>query len=461
MLEIKLEKKSGYFVAVIGGAVSGSEAAYRLAERGIYVAVFDQNALPYGKLEDGLPKWHNKLRDQEIRKIDDKLQHPGIHFIPNIKVGYDIPFKELVANWGFNAVLLAAGAWRDRPLPVPDIDYYIGRGFYYQNPLMYWFNHKHEPGFTGPGIHVKDNAAVIGGGLASLDVAKLIMLELVQGKLAETGHAIDLFTLEQEGIAAILAQKDLSLKKLGITGCTLYYRRRLQDMPLAEIPAEGSAAKQEKIYALRLKILANFQSKYLFNVEELSTPIDKIVKDNRLAGLVMQKSTMVNGKVQTRKTHLFEVLSPMVVSSIGSIPTVIPGLPMKGDIYAIEDLETGKIKGYDHLFALGNAVTGRGNIRASLKHGRQVSETLANSRFAWQEEDYQEIFNLYTADATARSERLLQFIQKKQLLAPETFAAITEKLKNLQKKNGYDGDYSRWIKQHLPIRLEAALPSQH
>jgi ferredoxin--NADP+ reductase len=450
-----MEKKSGYFVAVIGGAVSGSEAAYRLAERGIYVAVFDQNALPYGKLEDGLPKWHNKLRDQEIRKIDDKLNHPYIHFIPNVKIGYDIDFEELASAWGFSAVLLAAGAWRDRPLPIPDIDYYIGRGFYYQNPLMYWFNHKHEPGFAGPGIHIKDNAIVIGGGLASLDVAKLIMLELVRGKMKELGHTITLFTLEQEGIAAVLAQKKLSLAQLGLTGCTLYYRRRLQDMPLAEMPGEASPDKREQINALVLKILSNFREKYLFKVQELMNPIDKIVQQDRLAGLIMQKNRMTAGKLLPDSNRAFEVLTPMVVSSIGSIPTVIPGLPMERYLYAIEDRETGKIKGYDNLFALGNAVTGRGNIRASMKHGRQVSETLANSRFAWKEEDYQEIFNLYTADATERSQRLVQFIQKKQFLSPETFASIMTKLQELQKKNGYDGDYSRWIDQHLPERLEA------
>ncbi|MCB0294232.1 MAG: hypothetical protein KDG51_03110, partial [Calditrichaeota bacterium] len=63
----------GHFVALFGGACAGSEAAFQLANRGIYVAVFDQQALPYGKIEDGLPKWHVKLRDKEEAKIDQKL----------------------------------------------------------------------------------------------------------------------------------------------------------------------------------------------------------------------------------------------------------------------------------------------------------------------------------------------------------------------------------------------------
>jgi len=47
-----------YFVAVVGGAVSGSVAAEILANHGIRVAVFEQNKRPYGKIEDGLPRWH-------------------------------------------------------------------------------------------------------------------------------------------------------------------------------------------------------------------------------------------------------------------------------------------------------------------------------------------------------------------------------------------------------------------
>ncbi len=62
-------KPSGHhYVVVFGGAVAGSEAASQLAERGIRVIVFDQNALPYGKIEDGLPLWHVKLHDKRRAK---------------------------------------------------------------------------------------------------------------------------------------------------------------------------------------------------------------------------------------------------------------------------------------------------------------------------------------------------------------------------------------------------------
>ncbi len=58
-----------HYIAVIGGSISGSEAANLLAKKGFRVVVFEMNKLPYGKIEDGLPNWHVKLRDRQIIEI--------------------------------------------------------------------------------------------------------------------------------------------------------------------------------------------------------------------------------------------------------------------------------------------------------------------------------------------------------------------------------------------------------
>src|SRR5262245_25560867 len=139
-----------HVVAVVGGATAGAEAAGMLADRGVVVVVFDQNARPYGKIEDGLPRWHVKLRRKEYETINDKLSRPGVYFVPCTKIGRDVEFPALVSDWGFSAVLLAHGAWRDRPLPVPGADAYVGKGLVYQNPFIYWFNHFTERGYEGP-----------------------------------------------------------------------------------------------------------------------------------------------------------------------------------------------------------------------------------------------------------------------------------------------------------------------
>src|SRR5579883_3198695 len=65
-------------VAVIGGATAGSEVAHILAQRGAVVAVIEQNPRPYGKIEDGLPRWHVKQRRDEYEEINSRLDHPEI-----------------------------------------------------------------------------------------------------------------------------------------------------------------------------------------------------------------------------------------------------------------------------------------------------------------------------------------------------------------------------------------------
>ena len=59
----------------------------------------------------------------------------------------NVDFKKVI-DWGFSAVLLATGAWKDRPLPIYGIDRYINQGLYYQNPFIYWYNHFHEPNYS-------------------------------------------------------------------------------------------------------------------------------------------------------------------------------------------------------------------------------------------------------------------------------------------------------------------------
>jgi NADPH-dependent glutamate synthase beta subunit-like oxidoreductase len=163
-------EQSKHVVAVIGGAVSGSVATEILAQTGIEVVVLEQNDRPYGKIEDGLPRWHVHQRKKEYERIDERLTRPNVHFVPRTKLGKDVSFAELTKEWGLSAVLLANGAWRDRPLPFPEADELIGRGVEYQNPLIYWFNHKNEKSFEGRRIHIPDGALVFGGGLASIAV---------------------------------------------------------------------------------------------------------------------------------------------------------------------------------------------------------------------------------------------------------------------------------------------------
>ncbi len=441
-----------HYVAVFGGAVAGSEAAHQLSAKGIKVVVFDQSLLPYGKIEDGLPKWHHKLRDQEERKIDEKLDHPDVEFVPGIKLGRDISIEECI-GWGFSAIILATGAWRDKPVPIKDIDNFVGNGFYYQNPFVYWFNHHHEPAYKGPACEIMDNAIVIGGGLASLDVVKILMMETVSRALMTRGIDRDLLTLEKKGIAAVLGSLDLTLEDLEVKGCTLYYRRRDIDMPLYPMAAR-TEEQLAKAQAVRKKILDNFRKKYLFRFVPCSMPVDKIVQGNKLVGIKFQRTRVVNNKVIPEDNAFFNIEAPLVISSIGSIPERIEGLPYDGSVFEISDRESCQIAGYDNVFAIGNAVTGKGNINESVKHSREISTGLIENFFEWQHREYQRWHRQTAKKVDHDMDRIMDKIEDKPALTGPEIDAIFTRVRKLQAKAGYDGHYKNWIKMNLPVRYE-------
>ena len=432
-----------HVVAIVGAAVSGSVAARILAERGCEVIVFDQNDRPYGKIEDGLPRWHTKLRQQEYKKIDERLTHPRIHFVPRTRLGLDVGFESLATSWGLSALLLANGAWRDRPLEVPGVDAYVDRGLVYQNPLVYWFNHKNERAYAGPRYEVPDGTLCVGGGLASIDVIKIIQLEIYERALRKRGIEATMLDLEHEGIATFCKKNDVDPKSLGVTDGLLVYRRRAEDMPLAETPANATPEQLKKAEVVRKKILEIAQRKFMFRFQERRLSKSVVVEGDRLVGLTVLETRVEGRKVESVPGSEHDLRAPLVVSSIGSVPEKIPGVTMKGETYTFKSWDTGEYEGMPGVFGLGNVVTGKGNIRESLEHGEFVAKHLADG-----------YLGLGERIGAAEAEAVQAYVSARPMLAPEQAKAVMERVRTRHREIGYDGQYAAWMTRNTPADLE-------
>lgn len=445
-----------HYIAIIGGSISGSEAAFTLASKAYRVVVFEMNDLPYGKIEDGLPKWHIGLRDKQEKNIDQKLDHENIRYIPNVKIGRDISFEDLVRNWGFTVVILANGAWKDRELPIKNINKFIGKSLIYQNSLLYWYNHKHESNYKGINIEIKDGAVVVGGGLASLDVIKLGMIELVQEALFSKKRIfVDLFEFEKKGIAAILTANNTDLKELKLNGMSLVYRRTARDMPLKS-PRDETPESIEKAKQVSEKLLQKYLDKYLFQFIPLSIPIDIIEDNDTLKAIILQKVTLENGKINAKAGNTIVIETPMIISSIGSLPEQIEGLNYDGSWLKMKSKENYRVFGYNNVFGIGNAVTGRGNIQESKVHGKQMTEKIIDEHLVENDlfEEWLENLNTDICKKVDREVEEIEAFIKSQIIMPDgVIENILEKTKNLQVKAGYT-TYKDWIKSKTPIRLE-------
>ncbi len=446
-------RASGHAVAVIGGATAGAEVAGSLADRGATVVVFEQNRRPFGKIEDGLPRWHVALRRKEYEVIEAKLSRPGVHFVPHTRLGRDLDFHDLTSNWGFHAVVLANGAWRDRPLPVEGADDFVGRGLVYQNPFVIAFNHAEDPAWEGPRHEIPDGALVVGGGLASIDVVKILMLETTRAALRARGIEQDLIELEVKGIPKALEAHGLRFEELGLRGATLFYRRTSADMPLMEMPEGAPPARQEKVRQGRVRMLEKARSKYLFDFEPLASPEGLLVEDGRLAGLRFRRNRMEEGR-PVPTDERFDRRGSLVISSIGSIPEPIPGIPRKGELYAFTDWDVGRLEGYPTVFSAGNVVTGKGNIVASRKHAARVQavvEHFLGLAPGGSHEGEEAMLDPVRKEARRLAERVLRDLAPSPPLSTGETEALLRRVGERQRAVGYDGDLAAWIAAAPPV----------
>jgi glutamate synthase (NADPH/NADH) small chain len=109
---------SGRSVAIVGSGPAGLAAAQQLARAGHAVTVFERDEEPGGLLRFGIPDF--KLEKWLIDRRVDQLLAEGVRIEVGSAVGPSLGADDLAAR--FDAVLLATGAQRQRPLRLPGAD---------------------------------------------------------------------------------------------------------------------------------------------------------------------------------------------------------------------------------------------------------------------------------------------------------------------------------------------------
>ena len=442
-----------HFVAIVGGAVSGSVSAEILADNGIQVAVFEQNKRPYGKIEDGLPRWHVEQRKQEYARIDARLRKPGVRFVPSTKLGRDVDFDDLCNKWGFSAVILANGAWRDRDLGIPGAEKFIDKGLVYQNPFIYWYNHKNEKSYSGPRYETPDETLVVGGGLASIDVVKVLQLENYERALRARGVETSMQELEK-GIPAVCKAHGIEPQSLGVRGCLLIYRRREQDMPLAQPPDNATPEQIAKTDQVRRKMLKLARDKYLFRFQDRRITTGLVIENGRLAGLRVAEAKVEGRRAEPIPGTEHEIRAPLMISSIGSVPEILPGIATKGEYYTFTDENLPRYAASGHVFGVGNVVTGQGNIRVSLVHSQRVTKHLVENYLNRLNADGSAMRSAAEAKGAGEAQAVMEKVQTLPSLSTTEVEALEQRIRERQACVGYDGHYDSWIAKVTPPDLE-------
>jgi hypothetical protein len=283
---------------------------------------------------------------------------------------------------------------------------------------------------------------------------KALQIETVLQALAERGIDEDMLHLEHEGIPAVLESHGFTWDKLGVRGATLFYRRRIEDMPLADVPAGADEARRQKFELTRRKILEKAMQKYAFRVRPLMVPIGLIVEGDRLAGLRFQRTRVEDGQAVPVPGEIEDVRSPLVVSSIGSIPEPMSGIAQDGVLYRFIDRDLGRLEGYDTVFSTGNVVTGKGNILDSRRHSVAVTTHVAERFLGLDGHAGEE--KLAEASAAAASEAAAQvatWVKSRPPMSADEVERVLARVRARQAEVGYAGDFPAWIARVTPPDL--------
>src|SRR5260370_18204594 len=78
--------------------------------------------------------------------------------------------------------------------------------------------------------------------------------------------------MERRGTPAACKMHGIQPEDLGVKGCLLIYRRREQDMPLAQPPENATPEQIAKTESVRQKMLRLAREKYLFRAQDRRMP---------------------------------------------------------------------------------------------------------------------------------------------------------------------------------------------
>ena len=148
-------------VAVIGGGPAGLSAAYFLTQKGYQATVFEALPVVGGMMSVGIPEY--RLPRYVIKKEVERLEKMGVTIRTNSPIGGDYNIIKLRQE-GFQAFFAGIGAHRVHKMRIP------GETDFPQVLDALTFLHRH---FLGERGKVGDKIAVIGGGNAAMDAARI------------------------------------------------------------------------------------------------------------------------------------------------------------------------------------------------------------------------------------------------------------------------------------------------
>lgn len=311
ILKGRKQPANGKKVVVIGAGPAGLSCGYELVMAGCDVTIMDALSEPGGMLVGGIPPF--RLPRWVIAHDVGMIRELGVVFENQVRIGEDISIRA-VLNRGAEAVVLATGAWRDMDLGmvVDGVKGYMG---------CLDFLGKVN---AGQRDIIRGKVLVIGGGNAAMDTAR-------------------------------------SALRLGAQQVILLYRRTREEMPA--IPDEVDAALREGV-----------EMRYLV------APKRVVVQGGGVCGVELMRMEPGPPDETGRRRPVpvegsaFVEPADFVITAIGQhadLSFLEHGAASKQGTVVCDG--SGRVAGYDRLFAAGDAVSGPSTVVEAAASGKRAA----------------------------------------------------------------------------------------
>ena len=321
---VKLEKKNGKKVAIVGSGPAGLTCAGDLAKAGFEVTIYEVLQKAGGVLVYGIPEF--RLPKAIVQKEVDSLKKLGVKVLTDVPVGNALTIKDLQKE--YDAVFVGTGAGLPKFMGIEGED---ANGVFSANEILTRINlmGAFKKDSKTP-VKVGKKAYVIGGGNVAMDAVR-------------------------------------SLKRLGVDA-HIMYRRSMEELPARKMEVEHAVDEGIEFDLLKnpVKIITD-ENNNVTGMEIVNMVLGEPGEDGRRSVVEEEGSNHV-------------VDCDMIVMALGTSPN---HEALKHSDIELSDrgliVVDGTKTSLKHVYAGGDAVTGAATVILAMEAGKNAAKEIMDN----------------------------------------------------------------------------------
>lgn len=320
-------------IAVVGSGPAGyytAEAAQKEFGDDVRVDIFDLLPVPYGLIRTGVAPDHQSIKAVS-RRYEKTALSENVRFVGNVAVGRDVSVPELQEL--YDAVVLATGAPKDRPLEIPGAE--LGNVFG-SAAFVGWYNGHPQFADLDPDLSGR-TAVVIGMGNVALDVARILAKTSAEFAGSDiVAHALDALEGSRIERIVILGRRGphqimMTPKELGELG---ELERAAPHVDPRDLPEEAEDAILEPGLRKSVSLLRGFaaapehiraEKRIAIEFDFFAQPV-ALIGEDRVEAIEVERTEVVAGRAKGTGER-YSIPAGLVVSCIGYRTNPIPDVP--------------------------------------------------------------------------------------------------------------------------------------